>query len=67
MSSEVSSESEANFFRGGEWKSVWLLSKGAAQLNVRLKLGLPNIICMMKVKGAFECLQCNFFCPHCAT
>ena len=30
---------------------------GAAQLKVKLKDGLPNIICMMNVNGDVEALQ----------
>ena len=30
---------------------------GAAQLKVRLNEGLPNMICMINVKGRFETLQ----------
>ena len=33
--------------------------KGAAQLNVRLREGLPNMICMMKVNGEVEALHGN--------
>ena len=44
---------ETSSLKGSE--AAWLI--GAAQLKVRLSEGLPNMICMMKVKGALECLQ----------
>lgn len=62
LSSKATSPSVSDPFadrllRGSDRDEACASLAGAAQLKVRLSEGLPNMICMMKVKGALECLH----------